>query len=498
MEKYQQEERKLCFMDCIWNMFFKWRVLILAVVFFAVLFGVLKYAKDYKEQEETENNKIAGSTVDDIQAQLHKLTDIDRAKAETAMHFVKSLCDKKKYAKDSAVMKLDSYDVNRVVLCYNVKSEKNTSDLVQAYSNAYLKPEALSLLADESNGTMKNSDIADMITAKYGEATFETYNANEYTISVNDENAFLYITVRGSNEEQAQKLAGRIKHILQEYFAEAEKMYGTHSLMLMSESCLSGRDYEITKVQDEVFKTIYEMSRDIADSTGKMSKEAAQVIDNYTVALDKEMSEESDSKVEVTEKSERIKISVSKKWGFFGAVFGVLFIGSIEVLKWLVGGKLNSSEELQQNFDIHIYGTIEERKRHKVLGVIDELIYKLKNRNKKILNEKQNFRMILSGICLDAKRRGISSIYMTGTEIESISEKTIINELKRELVAEEVDLIIGQSILYDSKALLKMAQTGCVILAEETGYSKYQEIIREIEMCQNQSVSILGCIVFTH
>ena len=57
MEKYQQEERKLCFMDCIWNMFFKWRVLILAVVFFAVLFGVLKYAKDYKEQEETENNK---------------------------------------------------------------------------------------------------------------------------------------------------------------------------------------------------------------------------------------------------------------------------------------------------------------------------------------------------------------------------------------------------------------------------------------------------------
>ena len=106
--------------------------------------------------------------------------------------------------------------------------------------------------------------------------------------------------------------------------------------------------------------------------------------------------------------------------------------------------------------------------------------------------------MILSGICLDAKRRGISSIYMTGTEIESISEKTIINELKRELVAEEVDLIIGQSILYDSKALLKMAQTGCVILAEETGYSKYQEIIREIEMCQNQSVSILGCIVFTH
>ena len=87
---------------------------------------------------------------------------------------------------------------------------------------------------------------------------------------------------------------------------------------------------------------------------------------------------------------------------------------------------------------------------------------------------------------------------MTGTEIESIGEKAIINELKKELAAEEVNLIIGKNILCDSEALLEMSQTRYVILAEETGCSKYQEIIREMNTCQNQSVDILGSIVFAH
>ncbi len=498
MENYQQEERKLCFMDCIWSVFFKWRILLIAVVLFAILFGTLKYVKDSKAQERTENNKMTEATADDIQDQLQKLTDVDKAKAETAMHFVKSLCDKKKYVRDAAVMKLDPYDVNRVVLCYYVKSEKNTSNLVQSYSNTCLKPEVLSLLVADSNGTMRYSDISDMITAKSGEAAFPEYGVNNYIIPASEENTFLYVTVRGSNEEQAQKLAERIKQVLQVYSVEAKDVYGAHSLMLMSENSLSGRDYEITKVQDEVFKSIYEMSRDIADSTGKMSKEAAQVVDNYAVVLEQEVLKDSNPEDAAINKNEKINVAVSKKWVIFGAFFGALLIGGIEVLRWLIGGKLNSPEELQQNFDVHIYGVIEERKKHKILSLIDDLIYKLKNRNKKILNEKQNFRMILSGICLDAKRRGISSIYMIGTEIESINEKAIMNELKSELASEGVNLIIGQDILCDSKALLEMSQTGHVILVEETGFSKYQEIIREMEICQNQNINILGSIVFSH
>ena len=95
----------------------------------------------------------------------------------------------------------------------------------------------------------------------------------------------MYITARGNNEEQAQKFADRIKLVMEENFVEIENLYGKHSLTLIQESCMSGRDSGITALQDEVYKSIYEMSRDIVDSAGKMSKEAAQVVDNYEVVL---------------------------------------------------------------------------------------------------------------------------------------------------------------------------------------------------------------------
>ena len=152
MENYQQKERKICFMDCVWNIFFKWRILIITVVFFAVLFGMLKYMKDSKEKverEKAESNVVTEISEEDIQNQLKNLSDIDKAKAETAMNYVKSLYGKKKYAKNAAIMKLDSYNVNRVELCYSIESEKNMSKLVSAYSNVFQKSDVKSLLVAE-------------------------------------------------------------------------------------------------------------------------------------------------------------------------------------------------------------------------------------------------------------------------------------------------------------------------------------------------------------
>lgn len=496
MENYQQEERKLCIMDCIWNVIFKWRIVVVFVVLSAVLFGTFKYTKDSKANAEQQENSHSEITMEDIQERLSNLSEVDRTDAETTMHLIKSLTDKKEYAQNAAVMKLDSYDVNRIMLRYYVESKENASELLQAYSGAYLEPEALNLLAADSDGTMQTDDVADMITSQDGRSDSQSYIASKY-MSTDDE-TLLYITVRGDSKEQAQKLADRVKLIIEEYSGEAEKLYGQHSFVLTGESYMDGRDTRIEDLQDKVYRTIYEMNRDVIEFTGKMSQEAAQVTDDYAVMLNKELNGQNDSENIEEEDSKEVNVSVNKKWVLLGAVFGVMIIGGLELLLWLLGGKLNSPEELQQNFNIQIYGLIEERKRRKVLWQIDDLLYQLKNKNKKILNEKQAFQMILSGICLNAKNENISSIYLTGTEIETTGEKEIVKRLKQELAKDKIDLIIGQNILCDSKALLEMAEIGTVVLVEEVRHSKYQDIVRELELCRNQGISILGSVIFTH
>lgn len=496
MEKCQQEERKLCIMDCIWNVIFKWRMVIVFMFLFAVLFGVFKYTKDYKVNAEIQKNNPSEISMEDVQKQLQNLPDVDRTDAETTMHLIKSLISKKKYAQDAAVMKLDCYDVNRIMLRYYVESKKNTSELVQAYSGAYLEPEALNALVADSGGMLQADDVADMITSQDGRMVNQTYSTDKY-LFVDEKNALFYIIVRGTSNEQVQKLADRMKLIMEEYYEEAEKLYGAHALILTSESYMDGRDERIEELQDKVYKTIYEMNRDVIEFTGKMSQEAAQVTDDYAVILNNELNEQNNSESIEEENSEAGGISVNKKWVFLGAFLGAMIIGGIELLLWLLGGKLNSPEELQQNFNIQIYGLIEERKKHKALWQIDELIYKLKNRNKKVLNEKQAFQMISSGICLNAKNENISSIYLIGTEIESTGERKVVKQLKQELSKDNIELIIGQNILCDSKALLEMAKIGTVILLEEVRHSKYQDIVQELELCRNQDINILGSVIFT-
>lgn len=503
MDNYQQEERKLCIMDCIWNVVFKWRIVIIFMVLFAILFGAFRYTKDFKANKRIQDDTISEISMEDVQKQLQNLPDVDRTDAETTMHLIKSLTEKKTYAQNAAVMKLDSYNVERVVLQYYVESEKNASSLLQAYSNAYLEPEALNTLVADSDGTMCEGDVADMITSQDGKTYFQTYVTDKYmffdnTMSSDEKNNLLYITVRGNSKEQAQKLADSVKLIIEDYSKEAEKIYGSHSLILMNESYLNGRDLRTEELQDNVYKTIYEMNRDIVEFTGKMSQDAAQVTDDYAVALNNEMTEHDDSESLEKKGRETKQVSVNKKWVLMGAVFGAIIVGGIELLVWLWGGKLNSPGELQQNFNIQIYGLIEERKKHKFLQQIDNLIYKLKNKNIKILNEKQTFQMILSGICLNAKNEKISSIYLIGSEIESTGEVQIVKRLKQELAKDNIELIIGQNILCDSNALLEMTEIGTVILLEEVRHSKYQDIVRELELCRNQGINILGSVVFTH
>lgn len=496
MENYQQEERKLCIMDCIWNVIFKWRMVIVFVVLFAALFGGFRYAKDFKANAEIQESGHLEITMEDVQNRLQELSDIDRTDAETTMHLIKSLTDKKKYAQDAAVMKLDCYNVNRIMLRYYVESEKNSSELLQAYSGAYLEPEALDSLVAAADGMVQADDVVDMITTQDGRSGNQSYVTDKYMAA--DEDTLLYITVRGNSREQARKLADRVKLIIEEYSAEAERIYGKHLLVLTSESYLNGRDVRIEDLQDKVYKAIYEMNRDVIEFTGKMSQEAAQIADDYNVLLNRELDVQDDSESMDEEGSDEVVVSVSKKWILFGAVFGAMIIGGIELLLWLLGGKLNSPEELQQNFNIPIYGLFEERKKRKVLWQIDELLYKLKNKNKKILNEEQAFQMISSGICLNAKKEKISSVYLIGTEIELTGEKRVVKQLKQELAKDKIDLIIGKNILCDSKAFLEMAEIGTVILLEEVRHSKYQDIVRELELCRNQGINILGSVIFTH
>lgn len=106
--------------------------------------------------------------------------------------------------------------------------------------------------------------------------------------------------------------------------------------------------------------------------------------------------------------------------------------------------------------------------------------------------------MLLSSIVISAKRTGICDIYVTGTEIERDNIQNILKKLKQAAQQSGIRLIIGQSISIDAEAFSKMSDIGSAIIIEETNVSIYQEIVRELQICKEQGVNVLGSIIVEH
>lgn len=496
---YQQEEKKLCIADYVWRILFHWRRMVVFMVLFSILACGMKYVKDIQvlqNQKKAAENK--SFTVEDIEKKINQIPEVDRANTATVFNLIKALKNKDSYARKAAVMRLDAYDVDRIVLQYHIETDTYISELLKAYSRACFTEEAISEIIDSSENTYTTNDVVDMISFSNG-GTIKIGNKNSDAIAIRDNSSTLNITIRGENQGIAEQIAKSVKIILERYKAQAEKIYGFHSLVLVSESYENGKDNDIVDIQNSFNESVYYTVDRINNiKRNSLGEEAVGIVEEYTAAITTQESKENSGKNILETDDNTIDISISKKWLFLGAILGFIFECGLEFLYWIGSGKLNSADELQQNFSTGILGVVEDKKEKKAFGVIDVFIYKLKNRHKKCLDSEQMFRMILSKIIINANKKGIQNIYVTGTEIERQGAQVFLKKLKQETEKSGINLIIGQSINSDVGAFSEVASIGNTILVEETNMSIFREIIKELQICEEQGVNIFGSIVIEH
>lgn len=502
MEFYEKEDRDLSILGCLWHLIEHWRLVLLSAVIFSVLFGSLKYVKDSRElQEIAKNSQLHTSSVSDIKKRMEMFSGSQKDNIEMAAKLVDAMIETKLYAENSSVMCLDPYNVDRVILQYTVKADKNRLELLHAYKNRILTEKSKEEIVAASGNSISMDDVEDMIAINDSENML--LSKNKGNVSYNgiseiegadkDEKSVIYFTIRGTNKENAANMAKAVKEIINDYSAEALQLKGVHELVLVSENILQGRDQSIVDLKNDTYKNLFDLNEKIKVLKASMDGEQVNLIEDYQIALT------SGSDVnEAIQNNENIvedTVSLSKIWILLGLIFGVAVSFGIEVMWWFEGGKLNYAEELQHDFNITILGTLAKRKKYKIFGFVDDWIYKIKNRNINILTKEQEYYIILSRILLKAKKENIQEIYLIGSVPECFVDNSIVLRLTEELIKEGVTLIKGNHIGYDSETLLKVSDVGCVIIWEETGVSKYQEIIREVMICKEQDVNILGGIV---
>lgn len=467
----ENQEREISLNKLFWNIVFGWRCLLICALVLSILAAGLFYLKDMK------NYKSLLSIQSSQGEKNYEFTEQELQQLQNARELQSVIDKNEEYMKESELMNINPYEENVLLLRYYVDSdyrfnytEENSLDYTQSVVDSYQEY--------TGNGELAQKIIEDLeanIEKKYMEELIRFDSLGN--------NGVFSIEVIYPKKDKLSEIADILKgEIVKKSEIISEKV-GSHTLKLLSENVTVRTDSDLAGVQKEKFDALNLYRTQLSTLNSGLTAEQLQKLQDERAA-EKNDDGNSENPVSITKPGLRIKYLI------LGFVLGIFLAAMWICCKTLFTGRLQDTEEVTERYQIRAFGILQ---RPEGLSGVDRLLVKIKNRNKKQMTLEQSLDIISSNIELHCKAENISQVYLTGTEIEKI-DKNLIEPIIKCLEQAGVKVVYGENICYDAAALRKLVETAYVILIEQAGVSKYQEIGKEIRIITQQNVKILGCI----
>ena len=73
--------------------------------------------------------------------------------------------------------------------------------------------------------------------------------------------------------------------------------------------------------------------------------------------------------------------------------------------------------------------------------------------------------------------------------------KEVINAIVEKCKEKGIQLVSGNAIAYDANALEELAQIGSVVFIEKKRASLYDELYKEVALCKENDIDVIGMVV---
>lgn len=458
-------EREVSLKNLFWKVLLGWRRWFIFGIIMAIVIGGVKYMRDSSAyQRDLEN----------LSVEEEPLKEEEQRVVEEAEKIQKQISELQSYIQNSVLMKSDAFHENVLILQYYIDSdytfnytEQSKKDyldeLISAYSNYVKSGEMAEIIAKELNLDKKENYINELITTDGNKGIFR-------------------ISVVYSDDKSLEALQSVIVEAMEKQMAQIVEKIGSHTLELLSGEVLVRTNKELARQQKEQYEVLDEYRTQLAVLKGSMTS-------NQLKALGIEV------ETTTSEDIVAVKPIISVKYAILGFLVGVFLTCFWESLEVLFALRLQESGDLSILYGIRLLGDVTEKKdKRKFLGIIDDIILRIKDRRKKQMTSVQQYEIVCSNIEIDCKRNEKNRVYFTGTNIENIDKKWV-NDIKKSLQLAGISMDFGENICYNAKSLKNAAEVGVVIFIEKIGTSLYEEIEKEIKFATENGIRIMGGIV---
>lgn len=466
-KNYEIRERQISFSQLWWKFLQSWRFVLTCILLFAVLFTAVRYRKDVRNLQYADTESEL--SVDDV---LSLLSEEEIEEAERVAAIRQRLTERENYYRESTLMDMDPYHINMVSLQYYVDvdyhvnlsqdiSKDVTKDIVGAYCS-YI------------------SNIGDMTDTD----SVERYEAELLSTSTVESTGIFTVYVMGEDMNGAEELADRVKEVMESYQGVLSEKIAAHELVLLNRSAAITINSELSSKQAEVRNAIYELETALNEQAALLSSQQLLIVDQMFGETNEENMEPADHPA--------VKINV--KYTVFGGCIG-LFLAFLGImLQYILGKSIKYADEISDIYGLPVIGELKSDKgKSKVFGAVDLWLEKKKYRG--ILTPEEQWNLMMTNLSVTCKKQSLERIFITTSRNMDEKDRKLIDRMLEDLRDKNIIAGFGEDANRNAETFERMSESANVVLIEKINCSAYSDVEKEVLLCREQELNILGVIV---
>lgn len=453
----QSYEQEIDLKDLMFAVFHKWRGIIITAVILGLLLGGYKLAAGLGSKEDVEAVQQAQEDYNEsleMYERTLKLYELELETIQTKMEMQED------YLSNSILMRISPYHKN------------------VASADIFVRVDSQSDLGEEK---ILTSDPADSILRAYKsvlssielEGALEAHLEELYlkelvTTAVDYEGNVLTIQVAYTDQQGAELLLEELLKGVQSRFPELQREFGNHESIIMNERTSIVTDPGLFDSQQRASNMLATLQKAFTD------KKAA--------------SDEMKEPAVPSGVSSAASLKSGIKYGVLGGVLGAFLSVFCICVIFLMSDKLSSEKELKNRFGLKILGVFAQTPKKRALSGVDRWLDRLEGKSSKRPEEVYE---IMAANVRNYMEEGRDIMMLGSVSKDRAAE--IAEELRKRI--DGVEIQVGQDMGTSAETLRLLPEAGQIILVEERGVSKYEEIQNQVEVVRSLDKSIVGCIV---
>lgn len=453
----------------------KIRFIVIFTIFFMIVIGIYGYCKkatQVNNGELVQENKVEEKTT------AEKIKELSKEDYDNMMSYVMTIQQErqeKKYVNDSIVMSINPYSVDTVNIQYMI-----SDDDISVAQNA--KKLLVNYITDGSLAKKISDDWDELSEEDVNELIYCSQDSDSTNEKINV-SSIVCVNIYGENETQVKELETLVEKNINEY---VEQISVSDKVSLINSLYHVAKSDELIQFKKNIISDSVRWNDTVASSSANIN-DSLKTIANELLSENNKNESSEDKSIDTSVVNSQISII---KYFLIGAVLGMVISIAFICIEYILNGKVKTNVDLNQRLEIFDFGNLSKFRNKKIDVLADKFCYG--NRLQKTFEDKT---VLVSNIISVCKNNNIDNIFLIGNL--NSENKDLINELVSELEKKGVNASFEGDILSDHLATDKIEKFDNVILIEVLRKSRYEDVIREINICDKIKCNMLGYITIS-